>query len=148
MNKIRGNIARKRILQRPKPYVMKENKRTGKLYLKRERPPFIGELPYVMALVIAVCFAMFSCLYYIQVRTKVEYRIHQMEALERQFLSLKNNNTLTERELYRTPDLNHIYEIAIEELGMVPATENNVRLFERSNSEFVYQTDNIPNMGF
>jgi len=71
-----------------------------------------------------------------------------MEALERQFLSLKNNNTLTERELYRTPDLNHIYEIAVEELGMVPATENNVRLFERSNSEFVYQTDNIPNMGF
>lgn len=138
----------KRTAAKKKPYVMKVDERTGSLYLERERPPFIGELPYVTALVLAVSFALLSCFQYIHLRTEVTDKIRQTEALERQYLELKNANTLTEREVRRTPDLDGIYETAVTELGMVPATEENILLFERTNSEFIYQIDNIPNFGF
>lgn len=143
-----GSAARKRTVVRKKPYVMKMDKKTGTLILERERPPFVGELPYLTAMIITVTFAVFSCCRYIQLRTDVEFRIRQTEALERSVLSLRNDNTLTEKEVLQTPDLSEVYEIAVSELGMVPATEENIRVFERTNGEFVYQTDNIPNFGF
>lgn len=143
-----GSAARKALKTRSKPYVMKRDKHTGALYLERERPPFVGELPYVTVLLATILFAVISCFQYIQLRTDVEMRIRRTEALEREFLSLKNENILVERDVYQTPDLTMIYETAVGELGMIPATEEHVRLFERSNSGYVYQTDNIPNIGF
>lgn len=143
-----GSAAARKLPARKKPYVMKVDEKTGSLYLERERPPFIGELPYVTALVIAVAFALLSCCQYIHLRTNVANQIRQTEALERQYLALKNDNIITEREVLRTPNLDGIYETAVSELGMVPATEENIRIFERSNSEFIYQRDNIPNFGF
>lgn len=143
-----GVAAERQTKNRTKPYVMKRDKHTGALYLERERSPFVGELPYVAVLTAAILFAVISCFQYIQLQTDVEARIRRTEALEREFLSLQNENTLTEREVYQTPDLTAIYEIAVNELGMIPATEEHVRMFERSNSGYVYQTDNIPNIGF
>ncbi len=145
---LNGTALRKRASVKKKPYVMKLDEKTGALILERERPPFVGELPYLTALMITVFFALFSCCRYIQLRTDVEYRIRRTAVLEREFLGLKNNNTLTEREIRQTPDLEHIYEIAVNELGMVPATSEHILVFERTNSEFIYQTDNIPNFGF
>ena len=143
-----GSAVGKQLKHRAKPYVMKRDRHTGVLYLERQRPPFVGELPYVILLLAAILFAVISCFQYIQLRTDVETRIRRTEALEREFLSLKNENILTERDIYQIPDLTLIYDIAVTELGMVPATEDHVRMFERSNSGYVYQTDNIPNIGF
>lgn len=145
---IGSGTAGKRTSVKKKPYVMKVDEETGSLYLERERHPFLDELPYVTALVIAVFFALISCFQYIHLRTDVANRIRQTEALERQFQALRSENILTESEVRRTPDLDSIYETAVSELGMVPATEANVLIFERTNSEFVYQRDNIPNFGF
>lgn len=141
-------IRKKRMAVKPKPYVMKVDRKTGSLYLQRQRPPFIGELPYMTALLVAVVFAVLSCCQYIQLHTRAEYHIRQTEILERQYQLLKNENTLLERTVYQTPDLGEIYTVAVNELGMVPATEKHIRLFERSDREFVYQTDNIPHFGF
>lgn len=143
-----GSAAQKQLKNKAKPYVMKRDKHTGALYLERKRPPFVGELPYVTVLLVASLFAVISCFQYIQLCTDVETRIRRTEALEREFLSLKNENTLTERDVYRTPDLTLVYEIAVNELGMIPATEDHIRIFERSNSGYVYQADNIPHIGF
>lgn len=145
---IGSGTAGKRTSVKKKPYVMKVDEETGSLYLERERHPLLDELPYVTALVIAVFFALISCFQYIHLRTDVANRIRQTEALERQFQALRSENILTESEVRRTPDLDSIYETAVSELGMVPATEANVLIFERTNSEFVYQRDNIPNFGF
>ena len=55
---------------------------------------------------------------------------------------------MMECRMSQTPDLNMVYQIAVEELGMIPVTDEHLLLFERSNSEYVYQTDNIPKIGF
>ncbi|MDD3252748.1 MAG: hypothetical protein PHV18_09330 [Lachnospiraceae bacterium] len=148
MSAVWGNTVRKQAVRKAKPYVVKVDAGTGAVYLAREPHPLYTEAPYLIALITAVLVALFSSCNYIQLRTDVECRIRRTETLERQYLSMKNDNTLLERMVYQTPDLNQIYETATTELGMIPATKENVRVFLRTNNEFVFQKDNIPSIGF
>lgn len=127
-----------------KPYVFAIDEKTGNLYLKQYRAPFWDELPYAMVLVATVVFALFSCCHYIQIRTSIECRMRQTNRLQGEYWDLLNQNNLQEKEMNQISDLNQIYEIATTELGMVPVQKEHVLLYDRVNSEFVYQTDNIP----
>lgn len=140
----------RRVWQRKqtKPYVIKVNEQSGTVYLERERHPLLVELPYVAALVITVVFAILSCFQYIQLKTDVEVHIRQMEVLERQLHNLQNANTLAEKDITYLCNLNDIYETATQSLGMVPAAEANILFYERSDSCYVYQRDNIPFIGY
>lgn len=148
MNAARVATGRAWRKKQPKPYIIKVNEESGTLYLQRERHPLLLELPYVAALVVAVLFALLSCCQYIQLKTEVELHIRQTEALERQLHILRNENTLAEKDVTYVRDIDHIYEIATTRLGMVPAAEGNIRFYERSDSEYVYQRDNIPSFGY
>lgn len=130
-----------------KPYVIKVSEESGAMYLEREHHPLLGELPYAMALVLTVLFALLSCCQYIQLQTSVELRIRQTEALERQLHTLRNDNTLAEKDVSYVQDLNYIYEVATGTLGMVSVAEGNILYYDRSDSEYVYQRDNIPFIG-
>lgn len=148
MGRITGN-ARSAEPHAPKKktYRLTVSRRTGKLYLKREVSPFWGELPYGAALALTVLFVCLGYCDYIHVRTAVECRVRAVAELESRCWRLTNQNELTEKEMLRVTDLNQIYETATEELGMVPADGGNVRVYERSGSEFVYQLENIPQIG-
>ncbi|MCC8060682.1 MAG: hypothetical protein LIO81_07605 [Clostridiales bacterium] len=145
MSAVRGNTARK---TKNRPYEFHLDKKSGGLYLRPERPPFWGELPYASALVVTVLFALLPCFQYIHVRTEVETHLRRTEALERQYILQQNENSLAEKVIFQIPSLDEVYEIATVELGMVPADSENVFVYERSNSEFIYQTDNIPSIGY
>lgn len=132
--------------KKPKSYEFAVDEKTGTLYLKQYRSPFWGELPYVSALVITVMFALLSCCRYIKIRTAVECRMRQTNELQSEYWTLKNENILREKETAQISNLDKVYEIATEELGMVPVQKAHVLIYERTNSEFVYQTDNIPNI--
>ena len=41
-------------------------------------------------------------------------------------------------------DLEYIYKTATEEMGMVPAAEDQVIYFDRTESEYVRQNEDIP----
>lgn len=128
-----------------KPYVMKVDKKSGGLYLEREKNPLLAEVPYVAVLIIAVMFAIFSCCQYIYLRTNVECRFRTLQDLERQVVLLTNDNILAEKYMASSgmTDLNYVYNVATETLGMVPATEYHVIFYDRSDSEFVYQRQNM-----
>lgn len=127
-----------------KPYTIKYNKKSGVLYLEREKSFLFMEAPYAAALLIAAAFAIYSCCSHISLWTDVNCRIKRLEQLERQMMTLKNDNELTQRRYAVTGDLEYIYTVATKTLGMVPATKDHVIFFEQSNSEYVYQRDDIP----
>lgn len=133
--------------RKAKPYVIKVNEKSGVIYLERERHPLLVELPYMTALMVAIMFSLLSCFQYIHLKTDIELRIRETEALERQLHTLQTENTLAEREVADTRDFNFIYEVATKSLGMVPAAEANILFYDRSHSEYVYQRDNIPFTG-
>lgn len=127
-----------------KPYVFVVDEKTGNMYLKQYRAPFWDEVPYAMVLVATVVFALLSCCHYIQIRTSIECRVRETNKLQSEYWLLLNENNMQEKEMNQISDLNQIYEIATGELGMIPVQKDNVLLYERVNSEFVYQKDNIP----
>lgn len=128
-----------------KPYVIKVNKKSGGLYLEREKSPFMTEAPYAVVLIIATTFALLSCCQYIYLRTNVEYQNRSLQELERQVVLLANDNTMAEKVMAvsEMTDLNYIYTVATETLGMVPATKEHVIFYDRSDREFVYQRQNF-----
>lgn len=129
-------------------YTFAIDKKTGSIYLKRYRSPFWGELPYVSAMVITILFALVSYCNYIQIRTTVECRVRQLSVLQNKYYNLELQNSFMEKEVETLVNLDKIRDIAVLELGMTPANSNNVIVYERRDSEYVYQSDNIPKIGF
>ena len=41
-------------------------------------------------------------------------------------------------------DLDHVYKVATEELGMVYANKNQILLYDKTESEYVRQYEDIP----
>lgn len=143
-----GALTERRTGNRSGIYEFEIDDKSGTLYLKRQRPQLLGELPFVLMLLVAVTFAMGSYCHYIRLRTSVECCTDRTERLERQYLSLQNDNVILERTLYQTPDLTAVYEAATQELGMVPLTREHLLMYEQNNEEFVYQAENIPLIGY
>jgi hypothetical protein len=97
---------------------------------------------------VAVLFAILSCCNFIRLTTDTHYRVQNISALQSNYYSLYTGNELLEKELQQITNLSHVYDIAVENLGMVPVDEDHVILYERTNSEYVYQTENIPTIGY
>lgn len=102
------------------------------------------DLPYVLVLVAAVACVLYLCVTYLQVQSSITYRIHNIEALERRLEQLKAENDALETRIHTDIDLNHIYQVATEELGMVYANRDQVLLYDKTESEYVRQYEDIP----
>ncbi len=102
------------------------------------------DLPYVMMLTIAAVCVLFICVNYLHVQSSISTRIHHIEALEQSLETLKAENDALETRINTDIDLNHIYQVATKELGMVYANRNQVLLYDKTESEYVRQYEDIP----
>lgn len=102
------------------------------------------DLPYVMMLTIAAVCVLFICVNYLHVQSSISTRIHHIEALEQSLETLKAENDALETRINTDIDLDHIYQVATEELGMVYANRNQVLLYDKTESEYVRQYEDIP----
>ena len=71
-------------------------------------------------------------------------RMHHIETMEAHLEKLKAENDALETSINTSIDLNKIYEIATKELGMVYAKKNQVLLYDKTESEYVRQYEDIP----
>ena len=102
------------------------------------------DLPYVMILTIAAICALYLCVSYLQLQSSIAARINSIEKLEKQIEVLKADNDALETRINTSVDLDHVYKVATEELGMVYANKNQVRLYNKTESEYVRQYEDIP----
>ena len=84
------------------------------------------DLPYVIVLTIAAVCTLYFCVSYLQLQSSIAARLNHIEALEASI------------------DLDNIYKIATEELGMVYANKDQVRMYNKTESEYVRQYEDIP----
>ena len=90
-------------------------------------------LPYVIMLTLAAVCALYICIGYLHVQSSMTAKIHNIETLDA--LQTRINTDM---------DLDHIYKVATEELGMVYANRNQVLLYDKTESEYVRQYEDIP----
>lgn len=101
-------------------------------------------LPYVVVLTIAVMCVLSICVNYLHVQSSISARIYNIELLEKELEQCKAENDALETRIKTDIDLEHIYKVATEELGMVYANKDQVLLYDKTESEYVRQYEDIP----
>ena len=102
------------------------------------------DLPYVIILTIAAVCTLYLCVSYLKLQSSITARLNHIETLEKEIEVLKADNDALETRINTSVDLDYIYKVATEELGMVYANKNQVRLYNRTESEYVRQYEDIP----
>ena len=102
------------------------------------------DLPYVVMLTFAALCALYICVSYLHVQSSITARMHHIEQMEAELEQLRAENDALETSINTSIDLNKIYEIATKELGMVYAKKDQVLLYDKTESEYVRQYEDIP----
>lgn len=101
-------------------------------------------LPFVIMLTIASVFTLYLCVSYLQVQSSITSRIRNIASLESEIETLKSENDALETSINTYVDLDHVYEVATKDLGMVYANKDQVILYNKTESEYVRQYEDIP----
>lgn len=102
------------------------------------------DLPYVILLTIAAVCALYLCVNYLQLQSSITSRIHTIETREKELEALKSENDALVTRINTYVDLDYVYKVATEELGMVYADKDQVLLYDKTESEYVRQYEDIP----
>lgn len=99
---------------------------------------------YVFGLTVAVIITLFLCVNYLQLQSSITTKINRVEDLELQLNHLKSENDALQTKIDTSVDLDHVYKVATEDLGMVHANKNQILLYDNTESEYVRQNEDIP----
>lgn len=102
------------------------------------------DLPYLIALVIAAFCALYLCVNYLHIQSSITARIGNIESLEQKVEKLKSENDALETRVKTYVDLDYVYKVATEDLGMVYANKDQIILYNKTESEYIRQYEDIP----
>ena len=89
-------------------------------------------------------FRSYICVSYLKLQSSVTARLNHIESLEESIEKLKGDNDALLTRINTSVDLDYVYKVATEELGMVYANKDQVRLYNKTESEYVRQYEDIP----
>lgn len=128
-----------------KPQQDKQNRPVRNHTVRRNQERALHmDLPYVVVLTLAALCALYFCVSYLQVQSSITARLHNIEKLEQELEQIKSENDALATRINTYIDLDHVYKVATEELGMVYANKNQVLLYDKTESEYVRQYEDIP----
>ena len=142
---IYGNAVRKAEPKKAPSGPAKEKKRKSHYQVRRNQEKALQiDLPYLVVLTIASCCTLLICVNYLQVRSDMTSRMDHIKDLELELDALKDENDTLETRINTAVDLDYVYKVATEELGMVYANKDQVLLYQQTESEYVRQYEDIP----
>ena len=100
---------------------------------------------YVAFLTLCVGVVAFAAVAMVQMQSQVTQRMEHIAALESQITNLKADNDARYKEIVTSVDLDYIKDVAINQLGMQYATEEQIIYFSVENNNFMDQYSDIPN---
>ena len=87
---------------------------------------------------------LYICVSYLKLQSSVTARLNHIESLEESIEKLKGDNDALLTRINTSVDLDYVYKVATEELGMVYANKDQIRLYNKTESEYVRQYEDIP----
>ena len=102
------------------------------------------DLPFLFMLTVAVIATLVICFQYLCLTASIDAHMDQIEALETQLETLKTENDALEQSIDTSVDLNYVYDVAVNELGMIHAGKDNIISYDKTESEYVRQYEDIP----
>lgn len=98
----------------------------------------------LLVLTIAIIATVSVCVEYLKLQNEVSKMEKSIITLEQQLTTLTNENDAAYASINTAVDLDEVYRIAVEELGMVYPNNNTVIAYEPSDSDYVRQYEDIP----
>ena len=99
---------------------------------------------YVAFLTVCVAVVAFAAASLIQIQSQLTRRMEHIAALESQITDLKADNDARYKEIVTSVDLEYIKDVAMNQLGMQYATEEQVIYYSVENTNFTDQYSDIP----
>lgn len=102
------------------------------------------DLPYLALLIVAACCMLYICVNFLHIQSEMNGRMDDIKQMERELEILKSENDAKETEINTSVNLDYVYKVAVGELGMVYANKDQVLLYNKTESEYVRQNEDIP----
>ncbi len=105
------------------------------------------DVKYVVFLAVIAVAAVLVCFRYLSIQAEITAMGKNITSLESELESLKTENDTEYNSIADSVDLDEVRRVAQEELGMVPATEDQIILYKSKNDEYVKQYEEVPKSG-
>lgn len=100
--------------------------------------------PYLVLLAGATVMLLMICVYYLRVHASITTYRNEIERLETTLQDMRTDNSVLEARIESYIDLDHIYQVATEELGMKYPKDSQVIYYDKTESGYVRQYEDIP----
>lgn len=139
---IEGNTARK-VQTLEYPSRERQPERRERRHAEKRNVQYVNVL-YMIFLAAASCMVLWSCVNYLQLQAETTSRVKHIASLETELEDLRKENNDNYTRIMTSVDLDHIRDVAINELGMVYAEPNQVILYDGGTDDYVRQNGSIP----
>lgn len=136
-------VRRERIDRRQEEINRQKKRRQNAARRNRERALHMSK-SYVAFLTVCVAIVALSAVSLIQIQSQVTQRMENIAALQSQITDMKADNDARYKEIVTSVDLEYIKDVAINELGMQYASEDQIVYFSVENNNFMDQYSDIP----
>ena len=99
---------------------------------------------YVTFLTACAMIIAMSSVGYIKLQSNITSHMKAISSLESELEDIKTDNAATKKRINTATDLNHIKDVAINQLGMVYAGENQIVYYSVDNDDYMNQYEDIP----
>ena len=139
---IEGNTARK-VQTLEYPSRERQPERRERRHAEKSNVQYVNVL-YMIFLAAASCMVLWSCVNYLQLQAETTSRVKHIASLETELEDLRKENNDNYTRIMTSVDLDHIRDVAINELGMVYAEPNQVILYDGGTDDYVRQNGSTP----
>lgn len=143
-----GNTIRKETLPKTKEYISPDKPRQTSRQVRKNRNKALHmSAGYVVFLAIAAIAALIVCTGYLKLQSEITSRSRNIASLQEELADLKEDNTTRYNAVLNSVNLEEIREKAINELGMVYASPEQIIKYKSPTSNTVKQYEDIPKSG-
>lgn len=142
---VQGNVVRKE--PSAVPSSVKHSKEVSQRVRTNRSKALHMSKGYVAFLAIAAVVALFACVQYLQLQSEITNRSKYITSLQENLVDAKEENTTRYNAIMNSMNLEEIRDIAMNEFGMVYASENQIVKYQSPTGSSVTMFNDIPESG-
>lgn len=140
---VHGNVVRRETV----PEHVQQPKRKEQQVRKKRSTPKQMNRGYVMFLACAACMALFFCVQHLKLQSDISENAKYIASLQQELTSAKEANSARYNAIMSTMNLEQIREKAMNEFGMVYASEDQIVRYQSPKGSSITQYAQIPESG-
>ena len=141
-----GNTVRKEVKQTSTAPVLQPKEVSGRVQKNRSNALHMNR-GYVTFLAVAAVVALLACVQYLQLQSEVTSRSKNITSMQQELANAKEANTTKYNAIVNSMNLEEIRDKAMNELGMVYATNDQVIEYASPANQMVKKYADIPESG-